>query len=197
MEPDGISPDQEADLEALEQVRRGDEAGATRLFQRWSGPAPEVHRPHARQRGRGRGGHAGRLPQADRAGEPVRRPRVRRLVALRDRRERLPRPPAPERAAAERAARRRRRGARSPRFPWTCASSSGRGAPPCAALSRACPTSSARSSSWPATTACRTPRSPAPSRSARGPSRPGSSGRWRRSRPCSPKERPPWNAASH
>jgi len=38
VEPDGISPDQEADLEALEQVRRGDEAGATRLFQRWSGP---------------------------------------------------------------------------------------------------------------------------------------------------------------
>ncbi len=38
MEPDGISPDQEADLEALEQVRRGDEAGATRLFNRWSGP---------------------------------------------------------------------------------------------------------------------------------------------------------------
>jgi RNA polymerase sigma-70 factor (ECF subfamily) len=32
------SPDQEADLEALELVRRGDEAGATRLFQRWSGP---------------------------------------------------------------------------------------------------------------------------------------------------------------
>ncbi len=38
MEADGIGPDQEADLEALEQVRRGDEAGATRLFQRWSGP---------------------------------------------------------------------------------------------------------------------------------------------------------------
>ncbi len=38
MEAAGIGPDQEADLEALEQVRRGDEAGATRLFQRWSGP---------------------------------------------------------------------------------------------------------------------------------------------------------------
>ncbi|MGA7992677.1 MAG: sigma-70 family RNA polymerase sigma factor, partial [Thermoanaerobaculia bacterium] len=38
MEPDGISPDQEADLEALEMVRRGDEAGAARLFRRWSTP---------------------------------------------------------------------------------------------------------------------------------------------------------------
>ena len=38
MEAAGIGPDQEADLEALEQVRRGDEAGATHLFQRWSGP---------------------------------------------------------------------------------------------------------------------------------------------------------------
>ena len=32
------SPGQEADLEALEMVRRGDAAGATLLFQRWSGP---------------------------------------------------------------------------------------------------------------------------------------------------------------
>ncbi len=38
MEAAGVGPDQEADLEALEQVRRGDEAGATHLFQRWSGP---------------------------------------------------------------------------------------------------------------------------------------------------------------
>ncbi len=38
MEAAGIGPDQEADLESLEQVRRGEEAGATRLFQRWSGP---------------------------------------------------------------------------------------------------------------------------------------------------------------
>lgn len=38
MEAAGIGPDQEADLESLELVRRGDEAGATRLFERWSGP---------------------------------------------------------------------------------------------------------------------------------------------------------------
>ena len=38
MEVGRIDPDQEADLEALERVRRGDEAGAERLFTRWSGP---------------------------------------------------------------------------------------------------------------------------------------------------------------
>lgn len=38
MEAAWSGPDQEADLEALEQVRLGDETGATRLFQRWSGP---------------------------------------------------------------------------------------------------------------------------------------------------------------
>ncbi len=38
MEIAGTSPDQEADLEALELVRLGDPAGATRLFQRWSTP---------------------------------------------------------------------------------------------------------------------------------------------------------------
>jgi RNA polymerase sigma-70 factor, ECF subfamily len=38
VESAGISPDQEADLEALEQVRRGDGAGAARLFERWSTP---------------------------------------------------------------------------------------------------------------------------------------------------------------
>ena len=38
MEADGISTDQEADLEALELVRLGDESGAARLFRRWSGP---------------------------------------------------------------------------------------------------------------------------------------------------------------
>ena len=38
VEGTAASPDQEADLEALELVRRGDEAGAARLFQRWSGP---------------------------------------------------------------------------------------------------------------------------------------------------------------
>jgi RNA polymerase sigma-70 factor (ECF subfamily) len=38
VEPDGISTDQDADLEALELVRLGDESGAARLFQRWSVP---------------------------------------------------------------------------------------------------------------------------------------------------------------
>jgi RNA polymerase sigma-70 factor (ECF subfamily) len=38
VEADGLDPDHEADLEALEQVRRGDEDGAARLFRRWSGP---------------------------------------------------------------------------------------------------------------------------------------------------------------
>ena len=38
MESEGISTDQDADLEALELVRLGDESGAARLFQRWSGP---------------------------------------------------------------------------------------------------------------------------------------------------------------
>jgi RNA polymerase sigma factor (sigma-70 family) len=38
VEAEGIGPDQEADLEALELVRLGDASGAARLFQRWSGP---------------------------------------------------------------------------------------------------------------------------------------------------------------
>ena len=38
MEAARTSPDQEADLEALELVRRGDEVGAARLFERWSSP---------------------------------------------------------------------------------------------------------------------------------------------------------------
>lgn len=38
METGGIGPDQAADLESLELVRAGDEAGATRLYERWSGP---------------------------------------------------------------------------------------------------------------------------------------------------------------
>jgi RNA polymerase sigma factor (sigma-70 family) len=38
VEAGGASPDQEADLESLELVRRGDEAGAARLFERWSTP---------------------------------------------------------------------------------------------------------------------------------------------------------------
>ncbi len=38
MDVPGIAPDQEADLEALELVRRGDADGAARLFDRWSGP---------------------------------------------------------------------------------------------------------------------------------------------------------------
>lgn len=38
MEAERTSPGPEADLEALELVRAGDPAGATRLFQRWSTP---------------------------------------------------------------------------------------------------------------------------------------------------------------
>lgn len=38
MEAARTSPDEDADLEALELVRRGDEVGAARLFERWSGP---------------------------------------------------------------------------------------------------------------------------------------------------------------
>jgi RNA polymerase sigma factor (sigma-70 family) len=38
VEAAGTSPDQQADLEALERIRLGDPAGATRLFQRWSNP---------------------------------------------------------------------------------------------------------------------------------------------------------------
>lgn len=38
MEAPGTDPDQEADLESMEEVRRGEGTGATRLFQRYSGP---------------------------------------------------------------------------------------------------------------------------------------------------------------
>jgi RNA polymerase sigma-70 factor (ECF subfamily) len=38
VEAPATSPDQEADLESMEQVRRGENGGATRLFQRYSGP---------------------------------------------------------------------------------------------------------------------------------------------------------------
>ena len=38
MEAPGASPDQEADLESMEQVRRGEAAGAARLFQRYAAP---------------------------------------------------------------------------------------------------------------------------------------------------------------
>ena len=38
MEAPATNPDQEADLVSMEQVRRGEAAGATRLFQRYSGP---------------------------------------------------------------------------------------------------------------------------------------------------------------
>ena len=38
MEAPGANPDQEADLESMEQVRRGDAAGAARLFQRYAAP---------------------------------------------------------------------------------------------------------------------------------------------------------------
>ena len=38
MEAPGTNPDQEADLESMEQVRRGEAAGATRLFQRYAAP---------------------------------------------------------------------------------------------------------------------------------------------------------------
>ena len=38
MEAPGTNPDQEADLESMEQVRRGEAAGAARLFQRYAAP---------------------------------------------------------------------------------------------------------------------------------------------------------------
>jgi RNA polymerase sigma-70 factor (ECF subfamily) len=38
VEAPGANPDQEADLESMEQVRRGEAAGATRLFQRYAAP---------------------------------------------------------------------------------------------------------------------------------------------------------------
>ena len=38
MEAPGASPDQDADLESMEQVRRGEAAGAARLFQRYAAP---------------------------------------------------------------------------------------------------------------------------------------------------------------
>ena len=38
MEAPGANPDQEADLESMEQVRRGEAAGAARLFQRYAAP---------------------------------------------------------------------------------------------------------------------------------------------------------------
>jgi RNA polymerase sigma-70 factor, ECF subfamily len=38
VEAPGANPDQEADLESMEQVRRGEAAGATRLFQRYATP---------------------------------------------------------------------------------------------------------------------------------------------------------------
>ncbi len=38
MEAPGANPDQEADLESMEQVRRGESAGAARLFQRYAAP---------------------------------------------------------------------------------------------------------------------------------------------------------------
>jgi RNA polymerase sigma-70 factor, ECF subfamily len=38
VEAPGANPDQEADLESMEQVRRGDAAGAARLFQRYAAP---------------------------------------------------------------------------------------------------------------------------------------------------------------
>ena len=38
MEAPGTSPDLEADLESMEQVRRGEAAGAARLFQRYAAP---------------------------------------------------------------------------------------------------------------------------------------------------------------
>ncbi|MGZ5430456.1 MAG: RNA polymerase sigma factor, partial [Thermoanaerobaculia bacterium] len=37
-EAPGANPDQEADLESMEQVRRGEAAGAARLFQRYAAP---------------------------------------------------------------------------------------------------------------------------------------------------------------
>jgi RNA polymerase sigma-70 factor (ECF subfamily) len=38
LEAPGANPDQEADLESMEQVRRGEAAGAARLFQRYAAP---------------------------------------------------------------------------------------------------------------------------------------------------------------
>lgn len=38
MEAPGANPDQEADLESMEQVRRGEAAGVARLFQRYAAP---------------------------------------------------------------------------------------------------------------------------------------------------------------
>jgi RNA polymerase sigma-70 factor (ECF subfamily) len=38
VEAPGSNPEQEADLESMEQVRRGEAAGATRLFQRYAAP---------------------------------------------------------------------------------------------------------------------------------------------------------------
>jgi RNA polymerase sigma-70 factor (ECF subfamily) len=38
VEAPGANPDQEADLESMEQVRRGEAAGAARLFQRYAAP---------------------------------------------------------------------------------------------------------------------------------------------------------------
>jgi RNA polymerase sigma-70 factor (ECF subfamily) len=38
VEAPGATPDQEADLESMEQVRRGEAAGAARLFQRYASP---------------------------------------------------------------------------------------------------------------------------------------------------------------
>ena len=38
MEAPGANPDQEADLESMEQVRRGEAAGAARLFKRYAAP---------------------------------------------------------------------------------------------------------------------------------------------------------------
>jgi RNA polymerase sigma-70 factor (ECF subfamily) len=38
VEASGANPDQEADLESMEQVRRGEAAGAARLFQRYAAP---------------------------------------------------------------------------------------------------------------------------------------------------------------
>jgi RNA polymerase sigma-70 factor (ECF subfamily) len=38
VEAPGTNPDQEADLESMEQVRRGEAAGAARLFQRYAAP---------------------------------------------------------------------------------------------------------------------------------------------------------------
>ena len=38
MEAPGANPDQEADLESMEQVRRGEAAGAARLFERYAAP---------------------------------------------------------------------------------------------------------------------------------------------------------------